>query len=125
MFSRSNFAAAAWVGAEFAGGEKLFDQDLDAREGFGEELVADFLTTDADAFIDFFEVRRSVQAGAKASVAKDGFEERRCRSFAVGASDVGAGIGAVGPAEALGENGDVFEIELCGGGLRWSGKFPA
>ena len=28
-------------------------------------------------------------------------------------------------AEALGEGEDVFEIEFCGGGLRWRGQFPS
>src|SRR5258707_13119072 len=27
--------------------------------------------------------------------------------------------------EALGENGDVFEIKLCGGSLRWGSQFPS
>src|SRR6266478_1470316 len=66
------------ISAELARGEKLFDESLDAREGFGEGLVADFFATDADAFVDFFEVGRGIQTGAKAGVPEDGFEERGC-----------------------------------------------
>src|SRR5882757_11428852 len=38
---------------------------------------------------------------------------------------MGARIGALWAAEALGENGDVFEIKLCGGSLRWGSQFPS
>src|SRR5882672_9110339 len=55
----------------------------------------------------------------------DLFEERGCGAFAVGAGDVGAGISAFRVAEALGEDGDVFKIELCGGSLRRRGQFAA
>src|SRR6267143_1812727 len=113
------------VGAQFAGSEELFDQRMDVSEGLGETLVADLRAIHADAFVDFFEVRRGIQSRSKASVAKDGFEERGSGTFAVGAGDVGAGISAVGAAEALAEDGDVFEIELCGRGLGRSGQFAA
>src|SRR5258708_27350923 len=113
------------VGAKFAGGEEFFDQQVDAREGFGEGFVADLPAIDADALVDFFEVGRSIQTGSKASMAKDGFEERGGETFAVGASDVDARIDAGGAGEALGENGDVFKVELCGGGLRWCSQFAA
>src|SRR6266478_4402016 len=63
---------------ELASGQEFFDEDLDARESFGEGLIADFLATDADAFVDFFEVGRGIQTGAKAGVPEDGFEERGC-----------------------------------------------
>ncbi len=107
--------------AEFAGGKEFLDSFVDASERFSEGLVADLLAVYADAFVDFFEVGRGVQSRSKAGVAKNGFEERRCRAFAVGAGDVGAGISAIGAAEAFGEDGDIFEIELCGGGLGWRG----
>src|SRR5438132_6178207 len=42
--------------AESAGGEQFFDQDLDAREGFCEGFVADFLAIYAQAFVDFLEM---------------------------------------------------------------------
>src|SRR2546421_466308 len=42
--------------AQFAGGEEFFDQDLNARQGFCERLVADFLSIDANAFVDSFEM---------------------------------------------------------------------
>ena len=109
------------MGAKFARSEELFDQRMDVSEGFGEGCVADLLAIDAGAFVDFFEVGRGIQSRSKASMAKDGFEERGCGAFAVGAGDVGAGIRALRAAEALREDGDVFEIELCGGGLRWGG----
>src|SRR5260370_7830869 len=111
------------MGAEFACGEEFLDESLDGREDFGEGLVADFLAADANTLVDFLEMGRGIQAGSKAGVAKDGFEEGGGGSFAVGAGDVGAGIGAVGTAEALGKNGDVFEVELCGGGLRLGRQF--
>ncbi len=62
--------------AQFSGGEELFNQDLDASEGFGEGGIADFFSMNANAFVDFFEVRRGIEPGPKAGVAKDGFEER-------------------------------------------------
>src|SRR6266404_7565606 len=67
----------------------------------------------------------SVEAGSKAGAAKNGFEEGCRRTFAIGAGDVGARVGAVGAAEALGENGDIFEIEFGSGRLRGRGEFAA
>src|SRR5882762_1290693 len=64
------------VGAQFAGSEEFFDQRMEVSEGLGETLVADLRAIHADAFVDFFEVRRGIQSRSKASVAKDGFEER-------------------------------------------------
>src|SRR5882724_2624065 len=113
------------VGAKFAGGEEFFDQQVDAREGFGEGFVADLPAIDADALVDFFEVGRSIQTGSKASMAKDGFEERGGRAFAVGSGDVSARIRALRITETLGEDTDVFEIELCSGGLCGRGQFAA
>src|SRR5258708_4830625 len=107
----------------FGWGGEVRDESLEAREDFGEGLVAYFLATDANTLVDFLEMGRGIQAGSKAGVAKDGFEEGGGGAFAVGAGDVRAGIGAVGTAEALGKNGDVFEVELCGGGLRWRSEF--
>src|SRR5712692_4407602 len=49
------------MGAELAGSEEFFDEDMDARERFGERFVADFLAVDADALVDFFEVWRGIQ----------------------------------------------------------------
>ena len=66
------------MGAKFACGEEFFDQDVDASKGFGESLVADLRAINADAFVDFFKVGRGIQSSSKASVAKDGFEERSC-----------------------------------------------
>src|SRR5260370_11427290 len=62
--------------AEFAGGEQFFDQDLDARKGFGEGCIADFLAINADAFVDSFKMWRSIEPGSKAGSANDRFEER-------------------------------------------------
>src|SRR6266481_1726347 len=113
------------VSAKFGGGEEFLDQELDASEGVGKGFVGDLLAADADSFVDFFEVRRGIQSRSKAGVAKDGFKECGCRAFAVGAGNVCAGIGAVGAAEALGEDSDVLKIELCGGGLRRRSQFAA
>src|SRR5690242_21312918 len=111
--------------AQFARGEEILDDDLNSSEAFGESFIADFLATEANALVDSLQVRRGIEPRSKASVAKDGFEERRSRTLAVGAGDVGAGIGAIGVAEALGEHGDVFKIELCGSGLPRRGQFAA
>ena len=111
--------------AQFAGGKQFFDQRLNTRKGFCKRCIADFLAVNADALVDFFEVWRSIQASAQTSVAKDGFEERSGRTLAVGACDMGTWIGAVRAAEALGEGGDIFKIELCGGSLRRRGQFAA
>ncbi len=61
----------------------------------------------------------------KTGVTKDGFEERSGRAFAVRAGDVRARIGTLGPAEALRQNGDVFEVELRCSNLCRRGQFPA
>src|SRR5260370_41492315 len=103
------------MSAEFACGEEFLDESLGAREDFGEGLVADFLATDANTLVDFLEMGRGIQAGSKAGVAEDGFEECGGGTFAVGAGGVGAGIGAVGTAEALGKDGERFEVDRYGG----------
>src|SRR5260370_8037240 len=107
------------MGAEFACGEEFLDESLDAREDFGEGLVADFLATDANTLVDFLEMGRGIQAGSKAGVAKDGFEEGGGGTFAVGAGDLGAGIGAVGTAEPLAKNAHVFDAQLSADDLPW------
>jgi len=109
--------------AEFAGSEELFDQGVNARERFGEGVIADFFAADAETLVNFFEMRRGVETGSKAGLAEDGFEEGGGRAFAIRSGNVGAGIDAVRAAEALGEDGDVFEIELCGRRLRRGGEF--
>src|SRR5260370_18992497 len=111
------------MSAECASGEKFFNQSMDASEGFCEGFVADFFAIDANALVDCFEMGRGVQSRSKAGVAKDGFEECGSGAFAVGAGDVSAGVSTVGAAEALGENGDIFEVELRGGSLRPRGQF--
>ncbi len=109
------------VGAEFSGGEESFDLLLGAGEDGGEIFVGDFLAVDAEAFVDFFEVGRSVEAGAQAGVAEDGFEKCGGRTFAVGAGDVCGRIGAAGVAEGFVERRNIFEMKFCGGGLRGGG----
>jgi hypothetical protein len=81
------------MGAEFAGSEEFFDQGVDPRESFGKGIVGDFFAADADSLVDSFEMRRSVEAGGKAGVAKDGFEEGGGRTFAIRSGNVGGGIG--------------------------------
>src|SRR5258708_708771 len=61
---------------KFAGGEEFFDQDLNAREGVGESFITDLLAMDANAFVDFFEMGRGVEARSKATLTEDGFEKR-------------------------------------------------
>ena len=67
-----------WMGTQFARGEELFDERMDVSESFGKGFVADFLAIDADAFVYFLEMRRSVESSSQTSMAKDGFEERGC-----------------------------------------------
>ena len=67
-----------WMGTQFARREELFDERMDVSESFGKGFVADFLAIDADAFVDFLEMRRSVESSSQTSMAKDGFEERGC-----------------------------------------------
>src|SRR5712691_4855476 len=111
--------------AQFARSKELFDQALDASEGFGKSFLADLPAIDENALVDLHEMRRSVQSGAKAGVAEDGFEESRGRAFAVGAGNMRAGVSAIGAAQAFGKHGDVFKVELCGRGLRGRSQFPA
>src|SRR5258706_8484137 len=49
------------VGAKFADGEDFFDQELNARESLSKGFVADLFAIDANAFVDFFKVRRGVE----------------------------------------------------------------
>jgi len=113
------------VRAEFSVGEESFDQTVNAGECFRKEIIADFFAIDANAFVDSFEMWGGVEAGSKAGAAKDGFEEGCCRAFTIGAGDVGAGISALGAAEAVGEDVDIFEIEFGSGRLRGRGEFAA
>src|SRR6266576_3269669 len=64
-----------WMGTQFARREELFDERMDVSESFGKGFVADFLAIDADAFVDFLEMRRSVESSSQTSMAKDGFEK--------------------------------------------------
>lgn len=113
------------VRAEFSRSEEFLDQAVDARECFRKETIANLFAIDANALVDSFEMGGSVEAGSKTGAAKNGFEEGRRRPFAVGASDVGAGVGALGAAEAAGKDGDIFEIEFGSGRLRGRSEFAA
>jgi hypothetical protein len=57
-----------WMRAELSVGEELFDQIVNASEGFGEGIVADLLAIDANALVDSFEVGGSVEAGAAGGI---------------------------------------------------------
>src|SRR5438477_6101988 len=48
------------MGAEFAGGQELLDEDMDARKSLGEGFVADFFAVDTNALVDSFQVGRSI-----------------------------------------------------------------
>src|SRR5229473_560545 len=98
------------MGAQFASSEEFFDQALDASESFGKGFLADLPAIDENTLVDLHEMRRSVQSGAKAGVAEDGFEESRGRAFAVGAGNMRAGVSAIGAAQAFGKHGDVFKV---------------
>ena len=99
----------------------LLDGVVDSRKYGGKIFVADFLPIDTDAFVDFFEMRRSVEAGAQPGVPQDRFEKRGRRPFAIGAGNMCAGIRAAGMTEAFLEDRDIFQIEFGRGGLRGCG----
>ncbi len=105
------------MGTKLASGEEFFDQDVNAGESFGEDFVTDLLTIDADALVDSFQMRRSVESSSEARVAENRFEERGRRAFAVRAGDMDAGTGAVGAAEALRKDSNVLKVELRSGDL--------
>src|ERR1700730_5488806 len=113
------------MGAKLAGGEQFFYERLDACERVCKIGIADFVAVHANAFIDFFQVWRGVQPGAKSSLPQNRFEKSSRRTLAVGSSNMSGGIGTVGASQALRQNGDVLEIEFCGGGLRRRSQFPA
>ncbi len=113
------------MGAELPRGEQFFDQRQDARKGFGKRSVADFFTVDANAFVDFIEVRRSVQTRSETGMTQDRFQECGGRAFPIGPCNVGGGICPFWAPQTLGENGDIFKVEFGRSGLRGRGQFPA
>ena len=64
------------------------DQILDLIPGVHEVVVAQRLAVDGDAFVDAFQMRRGVQAGAHAVGAADGLRHAGRGALAVGAGDV-------------------------------------
>ena len=64
-------------------------------------FVADFFAVDANALVDSFQMRRSVQPGAQSGMAQDRFEQRRSGTFSVGAGDVHDWIRALRMPEPL------------------------
>jgi len=113
------------VCTEPAGGEELFDQDMDTRENFSKGLVADFRAIDADAFVDFFEMGGGIQSRSKAAWRRMDSRNAAVEPLPLVPAIWAVGVSAIGAAEALGEDGDVFEVELCRGGLRRRGQFAA
>ena len=86
-----NALEESWMRSELSTGHQRFDGGMNARPGRGEIMVRNIFAVDADAFVDAFQVRRSVEAGAQPGGAQDGFEHRGCGTFAVGPGDVHAG----------------------------------
>ena len=111
--------------SEFSGSHQRFDGSVDAGPGRGEILVRNIFAVDADALVDAFQVRRSVQTGAQSSRAQDGFQHRGRGAFAVGSGDVRAGRGALRLAEIFRKNRDIREAEFLHASLLRSGQFPA
>ncbi len=92
---------------------------MNSRKDVGKGRVRDFLAIHANAFVDSFEMRRSVESGAVTGVTKNRFEKCGGRAFAVGTRDMGGRIFLLGVPETLCEDGDVFEIEFRRRSLRW------
>src|SRR5258708_2939566 len=111
--------------SELACGEKSFGQGVDSSKSLREGIIANLFAMEADALVDSFQMRRRVQPGSKAGTAQDRFEKCSRRTLPVRAGDVSAGVGAIRAAEALGNDGDVLEVELHGRCLRWSSQFPS
>ena len=103
----------------------MFDEGLDSRERGGEIVVVDFQAVDPDAFVDALQVRRGVEAGARARSIDDGFKDGGGRAFAVGAGHMGARDRAVRRAHALRHSRDVLQVELLHVGLARRGKLFA
>src|ERR1700747_3182129 len=98
---------------------------MNSRKDVGKGGVRDFLAIHADAFVDSFEMRRSVESGAVTRVTKNRFEKCGGRAFAVGTRDMGERIFLLGVPQTLCEDGDVFDTEFRRRSLRRSGKFAA
>ena len=92
------------MSAQLASRKQLLDDVLDVREHRGEIFIADFFAVDANALVDSFEMRRSIEPGAQAGMAQNRFEKRRRRALAIGPGDVRGGIRAArdGPAAQRG-----------------------
>src|SRR5580704_13012657 len=113
------------MSAKPASGKKLLVQSLDASKCLGERVVADLFPIHADALVDLFKMRRSVQAGSKSGMPQNRFEKRSGRTLAVRSRDMRRRVSAIGPAKPLGKNGDVFEVEFRSSGLRRRSQLPA
>src|SRR5262249_3926083 len=78
----------------------------------------DLLAIDANAFVDLFEMRRSVKPGSAACVPQNRLKERSCGTLAIRSCDMRCRVGALRMAQPLGEDRNSFQVKLCGSGLR-------
>src|SRR5260370_16662115 len=69
--------------AKLSGSEELLDLRLNVRERLRKIGIVDFRAVHANAFIDPFQVRRSVQASTKTGLPQNRFQKRTCQPLAV------------------------------------------
>ena len=96
---------------------------MNAGEDIGKGLVGNFLVIDANTLVDSFQVRRSVESGAVACMAKNGFEKSGRGTFTICAGDVNGRIFSFGMSKTPRERDYIFKIEFSRGGLRGCGQF--
>ena len=74
--------------------------------------IGNRLVIHANAFVDAYQVRRTVEPGLVAGSAQDGRQGRSRRAFAVGAGDQHAGEAALGIAQRRQQFAHIRQIEL-------------
>src|SRR5882672_4042025 len=87
--------------------------------------IADFYAIDANALVNLFQVRRSIQPGTKSRLPQNRFKKRRRRTLAIRSGDMRRRIRPVGPPQAVGKHGDIFKIEFCSRRLSGRSQFPS
>ena len=106
-------------------GHQRFDRGVHARPCGGEDFVRNRFAIQADAFVDAFKMRRSVEPGAQTGGAEDRFKDGGRRAFAIRTGDVSAGNGAMRISEIGREHRDIFEAEFLDASLLRRCEFSA
>jgi hypothetical protein len=91
----------------------------------GEDFVRNRFAIQADAFVDAFKMRRSVEPGAQTGGTKDRLKDGSRRTLAVRTGDVSARDGAMRISQIGREHGDIFEAKFLDSGLLRCCKFSA